>query len=101
MSNMVPPKSWGQDEYRLVCELFRYTDKEPQEVVKAWSLLSGHHNALLTCLMDMLTDPEHFLHSADVISLVYPESSDQEKEWVRRYEPLGRHCHFTSKRERR
>jgi hypothetical protein len=69
----------------LVRELFRYIDKEPQEVTKAWSLLTQHHRALLTCLMDMLTEPEHFLQSADMISLVYPESLDTEKEWVRRY----------------
>jgi hypothetical protein len=84
-SAKVSPNSWGQDEYMLVRELFRYIDKEPQEVTKAWSLLTQHHRALLTCLMDMLTEPEHFLQSADMISLVYPESLDTEKEWVRKY----------------
>lgn len=85
-SNKASPNSWGQDEYKLVCELFRHTDKEPQEIVKAWSLLAPHHLALLSCLMDLLTEPEHFLQSADMISLVYPNSSDADKEWVQRYD---------------
>lgn len=108
---MASAQTWGQDEHRLLSALFPYLDKEPQEVLKvrqrycqlpdildvanvtshnkssfsliqAWGILRDQRRALLTCLTDLLTEPDYFLQAADTIVLVHPDCVPSDQEWV-------------------
>lgn len=68
-------------------------------MVQAWGLLVDQHRALLSCLTDMLTEPECFLQAADMLTLVYNESSESDREWLlSRLNAIRRDCLYSQTR---